>query len=226
MQTALATAAVAAAPASRSLARQAPPVADDSAAVTPAQVEAALARLDDLIEDALARTGVPGAAVAVVHNDEVVYERGFGVREVGKPDPITPETVFQIASLAKPISSTVVAAVIGDGLTSWDATLASLEPGFALADPWVSDQIALRDLFSHRSGLPAYGGDDLISADYFAYDREEGVRRLRSIPLATPFRTTYAYNNLGLSAAAFAVARAAGHSWEDLAETRLLAPSV
>ena len=118
MQAALATAAVAAAPASRSLARQATPVADDAAAVTTAQVEAALARLDDLIEDALARTGVPGAAVAVVHNDDVVYERGFGVRELGKPDPITPETVFQIASLAKPISSTVVAAVVGDGLTS------------------------------------------------------------------------------------------------------------
>ena len=172
----------------------------------------------------MARTGVPGAAVAVVHNDQVVYERGFGVREVGKPDPITPETVFQIASLAKPISSTVVAAVVGDGLTTWDATLASLEPEFALADPWVSDQIALRDLFSHRSGLPAYGGDDLISADYFAYDREEWLPRLRHIPLATPFRTTYAYNNLGLSAAAFAAARAAGQSWEDLAEARLFAP--
>lgn len=223
MQAAFATAAVAAAPAPRSLARQATPVADDPA-VTTAQVEAALARLDDLIEDAMARTGVPGAAVAVVYNDDVVYERGFGVRELGKPDPITPETVFQIASLAKPISSTVVAAVIGDGLATWDASLASLEPGFALSDPWVSEQVALRDLFSHRSGLPAYAGDELIDAFYFDYGREEGMRRLRYIPLATPFRTTYAYANLSLSAAAYAAARAAGQSWEDLADTRLLAP--
>jgi CubicO group peptidase (beta-lactamase class C family) len=224
MQAALATAAVATAPGPRSLAHQATPVADDSATVTTAQVEAALVHLEDLITEAMTRTGVPGAAVAVVHNDQVVYERGFGVREVGNPEAVTPETVFQIASLAKPISSTVVAAVIGDGLTSWDATLASLEPGFALSDSWVSDQIALRDLFSHRSGLPAYGGDDLISDWYFAYDRETWMPRLRHIPLATPFRTTYAYNNAGLSAAAFAVARAAGQSWEDLAETRLLVP--
>ena len=207
-----------------SLARQATPVADDAAAVTTAQVEAALARLDDLIEDAMARTGVPGAAVAVVHHDQVVYERGFGVREVGKPEPITPETVFQVASLSKPISSTVVAAVVGDGLTTWDATLASLEPGFALADPYVSDQVALRDLFSHRSGLPAYAGDELVSTDYFAYDREEWLPRLRHIPLATPFRSTFAYANLDLSAAALAAARAAGQSWEDLAEARLFAP--
>src|SRR5215203_5834215 len=162
IQAALATAAVATLPRSRAAAHQATPTAGGEATITTAQVQSALDRLDSLIEDGMAQTGVPGTAVAVVFNDEVVYERGFGVRELGKPDPITPETVFQIASLSKPISSTVVAAVVGDGLTAWDATLASLEPEFALADPWVSDQVALRDLFSHRSGLPAYGGDDLI----------------------------------------------------------------
>lgn len=220
-KTALATAALATLPRSRVTAAPATPVPAE-AAITPAQVAAAVSRLDRLIEDGMAQTGLPGAAVAVVHDDTVVYERGFGVRELGKPEPITPETVFQIASLSKSVSSTLVAAVIGDGATTWDTTLGSLEPGFALSDPWVSDQVALRDMLCHRSGLPTYGGDPLVFT--FGYDRDECVRRLRYYALATPFRTTFAYSNLGFSAGAYAAARAAGQSWEDLAEARLFAP--
>jgi CubicO group peptidase (beta-lactamase class C family) len=220
-QTALATAAVATLPRSRAAAAQATPVPGE-AAITFAQVQSALDRLDGLIEDGMAQTGLPGAAVAVVFNDEVVYERGFGVREVGKPEPITPETVFQIASLSKSLSSTLVAAVVGDGTTTWDATIASLQPDFALDDPYVSDQVTIRDMLSHRSGLPAYGGDPLVFT--FGYDRDECLRRLRYYALATPFRTTWAYSNLGFSAGAYAAARAAGESWEDLAKARLFAP--
>ena len=179
-------------------------------------------RLDALIEDGMTQTGVPGTAVAVVYNDEVVYEQGFGVRELGKPEAITPETVFQIASLSKPLSSTLVAAVVGDGTTTWDATISSLAPGFALSDPFVSDQVTIRDMLCHRSGLPAYSGDPLVWS--FLYDRAECIRRLRSYALATPFRTTMAYSNLGFSSGAYAAASAAGQSWEDLAEARLFAP--
>lgn len=152
----------------------------------------------------------------------MVYERGFGVRELGKPEPITPETVFQIASLSKSLSSTLVAAVVGDGTTTWDATIGGIEPGFALSDPWVSEQVTIRDMLCHRSGLPAYSGDPLVFT--FGYDRDECMRRLRYYSLATPFRTTFAYSNLGFSAGAYAAARAAGQAWEDLAEARLFAP--
>src|SRR5215203_1194092 len=220
-QTALATAAVATLPRSRAAAEQATPVPSE-AAITAAQVEAALERLDRLIEDGMTQTGLPGAAVAVVYGDAVVYERGFGVRELGKPEPITPETVFQIASLSKSVSSTLVAAVVGDGTTTWDATIGSLAPDFALADPWVSDQVTIRDMLCHRSGLPAYGGDPLVFT--FGYDRDECLRRLRYYSLATPFRTTWASSNLGFSSGAYAAAQAAGESWEDVAEARLFAP--
>ena len=206
-QAALVTAAVATLPRARAAAHQATPVPGE-AAITAAQVDAALDRLDGLIEDGMAQTGVPGTAVAVVYDDRVVYERGFGVRELGKPEPITPETVFQIASLSKSLSSTLVAAVVGDGTTTWDATIGSLDPGFALSDPWVSEQVTIRDMLCHRSGLPAYSGDPLVFT--FGYDRDECMRRLRYYALATPFRTTWAYSNLGFSAGAYAAARAAG----------------
>ena len=222
MQAALAAAATLTLPRSRAAAQPATPGASNEGTITAAQVESALGRLDGLIEDGMAQTGLPGAAVAVVYNDEVVYERGFGVRELGKPEPVTPETVFPIASLSKSLSSTLVAAVVGDGTTSWDATIGSLVPGFALADPWVSDQVTVRDLLCHRSGLPVYGGDPLVFT--FRYDRDECLRRLRHYALATPFRSAWAYSNLGFSAGAYAAARAAGASWEDLAEARLFAP--
>jgi CubicO group peptidase (beta-lactamase class C family) len=193
VQAALVTAAVATLPRSRAAAQPATPVPGE-AAITAAQVDAALDRLDRLIAEGMTQTGVPGTAVAVVYDDAVVYERGFGVREFGQPEPITPETVFQIASLAKPISSTLVAAVVGDGTTTWDATIGSLDPGFALSDPYVSEQVTIRDLLCHRSGLPAYSGDPLIN--YFRGDREECLRRLRYYALA-PFRTTWAYSKRG-----------------------------
>ena len=220
-QMALVTAAAATMPRSRAAAHQATPVPAE-AAITAAQVDAALARLDSLIEEGMTQTGVPGTAVAVVYDDQVVYEQGFGVRELGQPEPITPETVFQIASLSKALSSTLVAAVVGDGMTTWDATIGSLDPGFALSDPWVSEQVAIRDMLCHRSGLPAYSGDPLVA--YFRDDRDECLRRLRSYALAAPFRTTWAYSNLGFSAGAYAAARAANQSWEDLAQARLFAP--
>jgi CubicO group peptidase (beta-lactamase class C family) len=203
-------------------ARQATPAAADEPAISADQVEAALPKLDALIEDAMARLGIPGAAVAVVYDDVVVYERAFGTREVGKADEVTPETVFQLASMSKSISSTLVAAVVGDGATTWDAVAAELLPGFALSNPWLTSQITLRDLFSHRSGLPAYAGDGLTAT--FGYGREESVRRLRHIPPTSPLRTTFAYTNLGLSVAAYAAAEAVGQTWEDLADARLFAP--
>jgi CubicO group peptidase (beta-lactamase class C family) len=222
MQAALASAAAVTLPRARTAAHQTTPTAAGDAAITTSQVQSAVDRLDALIEDGMTQTGVPGTAVAVVYDDAVVYEKGFGVRELGKPEPITPETVFQIASLSKAISSTLVAAVVGDGTTTWDATIGSLQPGFALSDPYVSEQVTIRDMFCHRSGLPANGGDPL--GYYFGYDHEECLRRLRYYPLATPFRTTSAYCNMGISAGAYAAARAANQAWEDLAEARLFAP--
>ena len=222
MQAAAAGAAVATLPQVAAASRQATPKAPAESTVSAEAVDAAVQKLDALIEDAMTRMGVPGAAVAVVHDDAVVYERAFGVRDMAGTDEVTPDTVFQLASMSKPISSTLVAAVIGDGATTWDAVAADTLTGFALHDPWWTAQVTLRDLFSHRSGLPAYAGDGLTAT--FGYGREESVRRMRHILPASPLRTTFAYTNLGLSVAGYAAAEAAGQAWEDLADARLFAP--
>ncbi|MFD7839405.1 serine hydrolase [Streptomyces sp. NPDC059761] len=186
--------------------------------ITDAEVDAALARLTGFVTDALRTTGVPGAAVAVVHDDEVVYLKGFGVRRTDRSGGIGPDTVFQIASLSKPISSTVVAGTLKNP-ADWDRR--SELPGFALKDPWVTDHVTTADLFSHRSGLPDHAGDLL---EDLGYDQAYILDHLRMEPLS-PFRASYAYTNFGLTAAAEAVARQHGTSWQKLAEDTLFKPA-
>lgn len=164
------------------------------------------------------RTGVPGISVAVVHDDEVIHLRGFGVRRTGESAKIDPDTVFQIASLSKPISSTIVAGALTDPV-QWDRH--EPLPGFSLKDPWVTGHVTTADLLSHRSGLPDHAGDLL---EDLGYDQAYILDHLRLQPLS-PFRASYAYTNFGFTAGAEAIARAKGTSWQKLAADTLFKPA-
>lgn len=198
-----------------------PATTGDALGVTPARVAAAAAQLDAIVADLLARTGVPGLAIAVVHQDDIVHLAGYGVREAGTPEPVDADTVFQLASVSKCLAATTVAAVVGDGIITWDDRVTDLDPSFQMYDAWVTREVTLRDLFSHRSGMVDHGGDDL---EDLGYGRAEVLHRLRYLRPEGPFRAHYAYTNFGLTAAAVAAATAAGAEWEDLAATRLYEP--
>ncbi|WP_113703022.1 serine hydrolase [Nonomuraea lactucae] len=196
------------------------PPTEPPPSLTPARVEAAVSRLDGVVRDTMARTGVPGMAVTVVYRDRVAYLKGFGVRRVGSPGAVGPDTVFQLASVSKPLASTVVAAAVGEGAVSWDDPVVEHDPGFALADPWVTRHVTVADLFSHRSGLPDHAGDLL---EDLGYRRAYILDHLRYEPLS-PFRVTYAYTNFGFTEAAVAVARARRTTWEELSARTLYEP--
>jgi CubicO group peptidase (beta-lactamase class C family) len=189
--------------------------------VTEENVKAALPTLATLAEQTLQKTGVPGMAIAIVYQDKVAYLKGFGVRVVGKPETVDADTVFQLASVSKPLASTVVAALITGGQITWDSRIADLDPTFQMYDPWVTRAITLRDLFAHRSGLPDHAGDLL---EDLGYSRDEILSRLRHQKPDSSFRGQYAYTNFGLTAAAVAAARAMGKTWEDVATEKLYKP--
>ncbi|MGH2583512.1 MAG: serine hydrolase [Dehalococcoidia bacterium] len=189
--------------------------------VTPDRVTAAVAQLDTLAQQTLQRTGVPGMAIAVVYQDQVVYMQGFGVREAGKEGRVDPDTVFQLASVSKPIGSTLMAMLVGEGVITWDDPIVSHLPSFALADPFVTSNVTLRDMYSHRSGLPEYAGDLL---ECLGFPREQILHNLRYLALGDRFRADYAYTNFGITAAGVAAARAAGGTWEDVITERLFTP--
>jgi CubicO group peptidase (beta-lactamase class C family) len=189
--------------------------------ITEERLADALAALPELARTMLGSSGVPGLAAGVVHQDEVVFLEGYGVREAGLDGAVDADTVFQIASLSKPIASTVVASLVGQGHLTWDAKLADLYPEFALSDPLVTATATVADLFSHRSGLPDHAGDTL---EDLGGDRETVLHALRYLELPGAFRASYAYTNFGLTAGAVAAAMAAGGEWEDLSVTQLYQP--
>ncbi|MDK3016320.1 serine hydrolase [Pseudodonghicola flavimaris] len=184
------------------------------------RIDAAIATLDDLGADVLARSGIPGLAIAVVHGGQTVYARGFGQRAVDRPDPVDADTVFLLASLSKSVGATVIASQVSAGRVGWTSLVQSYLPEFDLGDPWVSAHVTVGDLYAHRSGLPDHAGDDL---EDLGYDRDTVLSRLGMLPQA-PFRAHYAYTNFGLTAAALAVATATGTDWASLSERALYAP--
>ncbi|UUU20807.1 serine hydrolase [Streptomyces sp. DSM 40750] len=189
--------------------------------LTQEDVDRAVDALDGIVERGMDRTGVPGVAVAVVYKDRVVHLDGYGKRHVGQDTEVGPDTVFQLASLSKPLASTVVAGAVGDKTVDWDDPVSEHLPDFVLKDPWVTDHVTIADLFAHRSGLPDHAGDLL---EDLGYNRDYILEHLRLEPL-TPFRASYAYTNFGVTAAGEAVADAAGTSWEKLAEDTLYKPA-
>lgn len=179
-------------------------------------------QFDSYAEQSFKTSGVPGMAVAIVKNDTVVYLRCFGVRNTTTNDPVTPDTRFQLASISKTISSASIASMVGNGEISWDDRLEPLNPGFQLSDPWVTGHVTIRDLLMHRTGLPAYAGDELQE---IGYNRSEIISRLRYIPLTDGFRSSYAYSNIGITMAAEAAARKTGRQWEDFVSGRIFIPA-
>lgn len=198
-----------------------PAPADAPGVVTAARAALVVERLPQLAEEILQQSGVPGMSVAVIHDDAVLYNGGFGVREIGKDALVDAETVFQAASVSKPLAATIVSAVVGDGVISWQSRMADLVPWFALPEDWPTQNVTLADLFAHRSGLHDHAGDAL---EDLGFDRTEIIHRLRYLEPVYSFRAGYAYTNFGLTAAAEAVAQTEGTSWEALSAARLYDP--
>lgn len=180
----------------------------------------ALTMLDAFVNDTMQKTKLPGLAVAVVYKGQVVFIKGYGVRKVGEPAKVDPDTVFEIASVSKPIASTIVASLVGTGEVSWDDRIKALDPSFELSDPAATEQVTIRDMFAHRSGLPTSSGDVL---EDLGYSRPEILHQIRMIPLAGQFRETYPYSNFGLTEGALAATLKTGKTWEEVAQERLYA---
>jgi CubicO group peptidase (beta-lactamase class C family) len=163
---------------------------------------------------------VPGVAVVVVRDGQVSHLIGQGVRQIGRPEPMTPDTLFAISSCSKAFTSAALARLVEEGKANWDDPVRKHLPGFRLADPLASQDVRLRDLLCHRTGLAA---NELLWHGA-PWSPEEAVRRAAFLPLTRPFRTSIQYQNTMVTAAGLAAGRAAGQSWADLIRTRLLEP--
>ncbi|MGE0354245.1 MAG: serine hydrolase [Gemmatimonadales bacterium] len=178
--------------------------------------------LDRYIEQAMRRWDLPGLAIGIVKDDSLVYARGFGVRERGKPGKVDENTLFAVASNTKAVTATALGLLVAEGKVSWDAPVTRYLPWFQLRDPWVTREATVRDLLTHRMGYGTWQGDLLWYGS--TYDTREALRRWRYVEPVRSFRSGYGYTNHGFNAAGEIIADESGMSWADFVRQRLLEP--
>jgi CubicO group peptidase (beta-lactamase class C family) len=178
------------------------------------------AMIDDLAKDAIKQWRVPGLALAVVHDGRVVYLKGHGVRELGRADPVTPETVFPIASCTKPFTSLAVGMLMDDGKLTWDDPVRKHVPFFHLADPLADANVTLRDLMAHRTGV---GSHDFLWYKS-PWNLVQRIRKIGKVELEDSFRSRFHYQSIVFGAAGYAAGAAAGSDWSAVVRKRILDP--
>ena len=144
-------------------------------------------QIDPLVQQTMTSWKVPGLAIAVVQNDRVVYLKALGVKEIGKDDPITPDTLFEIGSTSKAFTSTSLAMLADEKKLSWDDPVHKHVPYFHLSDPCADAMVTIRDIASHHTGLGTH--DELW--DFTLWPREQVLRSVATLPLTRPFRSAY-----------------------------------
>jgi len=180
-----------------------------------------LAGLDEVIEAVRKSWGIPGLAVGIVKDDSLVYARGFGVREAGKPEAVDANTIFAIGSNTKSFTSLAAAMLVDEKKLGWRDKVIDRYPGFKLFDPYVTREINIEDILSHRSGLGRRGDPLWYGTNY---SREEIIRRIRYLEPNAPFRTEMGYQNIMFLTAGEIVGKVSGLGWDRFIQERIFQP--
>jgi CubicO group peptidase (beta-lactamase class C family) len=179
--------------------------------------------LDATVERVRQTFEVPGIAVAIVKDGKVVLQKGYGVRKLGGTTPVTPQSMFRIASNTKAFTTAALAILIDEGKLAWDDRVVDRMPSFQMHDPYVTREMTIRDLLTHRSGL-GLGAGDLMFWPATDLKPAEIIRRIRYIPLAASFRSKYAYDNLLYLVAGHIIESLSGKPWEQFLKERIWTP--
>lgn len=178
--------------------------------------------LDVLFEKAITDFNVPGMAIAIVKDGEVVLSKGYGVRTAGKNNPVDDQTSFAIASNTKAFTAAALAILVDEGKMKWSDKVRDHLPYFELYSPYVSAEFTVRDLLCHRSGLATFSGDLIWYGT--THSREDVIRRAKYLKPVYGFREAYGYSNIMFLAAGEIVSKVSGQSWDDFIRDRFFIP--
>lgn len=191
------------------------------AVVAPAHSQSLPDELDSWVERAMQTFEVPGLAVTIVKDGQVVVAKGYGVRRLGEPDKVDEHTLFGIASNTKAFTATALGLLVEKRKLEWDGRVVHYLPWFQMWDPYVTRELTVRDLLVHRSGL-GLGAGDLLWWPPSTYNRHEIAQRLRYLRPETSFRSAYAYDNVLYLVAGEVIEAVSGQSWEDFVASHIL----
>jgi CubicO group peptidase (beta-lactamase class C family) len=185
------------------------------------QAKKALASFDNIVERGLKELNVPGAAVAIVKDDEVILAKGYGFRDVENKIPMTADTLLAIGSSSKAFTTFAMGVLVDEGKMEWEKPVRNYIPWFRLHDPSASERLTPRDLVTHRSGLPRH---DISWYNNYEATREEFVRRLAYLQPTADLRERFQYNNFMFLTAGYLVEVLTDKKWEDAIRTHVFRP--
>ncbi|KZN66466.1 hypothetical protein N473_08730 [Pseudoalteromonas luteoviolacea CPMOR-1] len=180
-------------------------------------------QIDALVEKAMGKLNIPGIALAVVSGNEVLYAKGHGVQSIETHTPVDTDTLFQVASISKSFLTAAFALLVDEGKLSWDDKVIDHLPHFQMYDPWVTREFTIRDLLTHRSGLPLGAGDLLQWPDAHAQP-DEIIAALKYLKPTSSFRSEYSYNNLMYTVAEEVIRVVTKMPWDQYVEKSLISP--
>ncbi|MEO9216143.1 MAG: serine hydrolase [Rhodanobacter sp.] len=179
---------------------------------------------DRIVDATVARYHLPGIAVGVIENGQVVYVRTVGETVAGSGSRITPQTLFKIASNSKAMTTALLGRLVDQGKLHWDDPVTKYLPQFRMHDPWVTANMRVADLLTHSSGLPEGGGDLMLWPEPNAFTRADIIHGLAFIKPGYSFRSQYQYDNLLYVVAGEVAAAADGASYETLMQREVFEP--
>lgn len=185
-------------------------------------LEGQLKEIDAYAQAVIADWKGPGMAIGIVKDGEAVFTKGYGVRELGKPEPVDENTLFAIASNSKAFTTASLAILVDEKKLAWDDKVSKYLPDFQMYDPYVTSELTVRDLVTHRVGLDTFSGDLLWYET--TYSADEMLRRVRHLKPVSSFRTRYGYQNLMFVAAGQVIEKVSGKPWAQFVKERILQP--
>ncbi|WP_164084659.1 serine hydrolase [Alteromonas flava] len=180
--------------------------------------------MDTVVAAALDTFNTPGLSVAVVSSNTVLLQKGYGKRDISEDLPVTPQTYFRLASTSKAFTAASIAILVDQEKLNWDDRVIDHLPEFRMFDPYVTREMTVRDLLSHRSGLGGGAGDSMLWPEPAGFSRSEIVHNLRYLTPQSSFRSRYAYSNVMYITAGEIVANIAQQDWSDFVDEQLFAP--
>lgn len=164
----------------------------------------------------------PGMAIGIVKDDKLISAKGYGARQLGKPETVDENTVFAIASNSKAFTTASLAILVDEKKLAWDDKVSKYLPEFEMYDPWVTSEVTVRDLVTHRVGLNTFSGDLLWYET--TYSADEILKRVRHLKPVSSFRSRFGYQNLMFIAAGRVIEKVSGKSWAQFVTERILQP--
>ena len=183
-----------------------------------------LSKVDEVVEKTLETFNVPGIAVGIVHNDEVVLAKGYGIANINTGEKVNSSTNFGIASNSKAFTTTAIALLIDQGKINWDDRVKKYIPEFKMYDDYVTENFTIRDLVVHRSGLGLGAGDLMVWPDGHDFTPDDIIQNIQYLKPVSDFRTKYDYDNLLYIIAGVVIERVSGKSWTDFIEENFIQP--